>query len=503
MLNKQSVIIIGAGVGGLFCGAILCKEGYSVKIFEKHYVAGGGLHQFKREGVSFETGIHIVGGFNQGGVLQRICSYLDILNELSILPEDDDCIELFQVGCDGKKYKIPKGATNYIETLGQEFPEEKDNIARYIHDIYAICDNTKLYNLELEHAESSQLGHPDEYLVSVGDFINSYTSDERLRAVLALANPLYAGTQYETPVYIHALITKFFMEGACRFVDGSQQLADALIKRIRQSGGEIYTNNAITHIEIEKPGIDHIVSADGQKHRADYYISAIHPSSLFKLLDTAKLQRSYYSRIDSIPNTYSSFCLYIIFKPDSFPFFNYTGYYQDDYNVTWSHDKYTLDTWPQGIMYLTPPTTTHDTFAEKMIVNCIMNYNTVQKWEDTKTGNRGQEYIDFKKWCEQRIIMQLEKVFPNIRSCIKSIYSASPLTIRDFYNQKEGALYGVKKDCNNMERSYISVRTKLNNLLLTGQNVNLHGILGVPLTAISTCAELVGMEHLLNKINKY
>jgi len=75
------------------------------------------------------------------------------------------------------------------------------------------------------------------------------------------------------------------------------------------------------------------------------------------------------------------------------------------------------------------------------------------------------------------------------------------LTIRDFYNQKEGALCGVKKDCNNMMLSHIAVRTKLNNLLLTGQNLNLHGMVGTPLTAISTCAELLGMEYLLNEIN--
>jgi all-trans-retinol 13,14-reductase len=83
------------------------------------------------------------------------------------------------------------------------------------------------------------------------------------------------------------------------------------------------------------------------------------------------------------------------------------------------------------------------------------------------------------------------------------VYSASPLTIRDYYNQPEGSLYGVKKDCNNMALSHISVRTKLKNLLLTGQNINLHGILGVTLTAINTCAELVGMKYLLSEINKH
>ena len=89
-----------------------------------------------------------------------------------------------------------------------------------------------------------------------------------------------------------------------------------------------------------------------------------------------------------------------------------------------------------------------------------------------------------------------------MRSCIKSVYSASPLTIRDFYNQKEGAIYGVKKDCNNRMQSYIPIHTKLKNLLLTGQNINVHGMVGTPLTSVKTCGELLGLEYLLNRINQ-
>jgi all-trans-retinol 13,14-reductase len=51
-----------------------------------------------------------------------------------------------------------------------------------------------------------------------------------------------------------------------------------------------------------------------------------------------------------------------------------------------------------------------------------------------------------------------------------------------------------------MALSHLPVRTKINNLLLTGQNINLHGILGVPLTAIATCGELMRIEELLEKM---
>jgi len=498
MEHKQTIIIIGGGIGGLFCGAILSKEGYGVKVFEQHSKIGGGLHHFKRDGVEFESGMHVIGTFNSGGALNKICSYIGIMDRLSILPTNDDCFELFQIGSDQKKYRYAKGAERFIETLAAEFPQEKESIKRYVQTMYNIVKEIEIFNLEYS---DTIVQHTPEFMMSVGDFINSFTENERLRAVLALSNPLYGGEQYKTPAYIHAIISYLYIESAARFVGGSQQLADALTDVICQSGGGVYSRNGVKHIEIKDKEIEYVVTADGERHSADWYISSIHPSSLFKLMDTSKIQRSYWQRIDNIPNSYSSFSVYIIFKPETFPYMNYTGYYIDDYSQVWEHGGYSPDTFPNGMMYITPPVSMNDTYAQKMIVSCIMGFDAVRQWENTTTGKRGKEYEAFKKHCQERIIDKLEIVFPDIRACIKSVYSSSPLTIRDFYNQKEGALYGVKKDCNNMMLSRIAIRTKLKNLLLTGQNLNLHGMVGTPLTAINTCAELLGMEYLLNKIN--
>jgi all-trans-retinol 13,14-reductase len=49
--------------------------------------------------------------------------------------------------------------------------------------------------------------------------------------------------------------------------------------------------------------------------------------------------------------------------------------------------------------------------------------------------------------------------------------------------------------------SQLPIWTKVKNLLLTGQNINLHGICGVPLTAVNTVEALVGQNKLIEKIN--
>lgn len=53
-----------------------------------------------------------------------------------------------------------------------------------------------------------------------------------------------------------------------------------------------------------------------------------------------------------------------------------------------------------------------------------------------------------------------------------------------------------------MALSQLPVITKVDNLLLTGQNNNLHGFCGVPLTAINTAEAILGRNFVLNKINE-
>ncbi len=62
-------------------------------------------------------------------------------------------------------------------------------------------------------------------------------------------------------------------------------------------------------------------------------------------------------------------------------------------------------------------------------------------------------------------------------------------------------MYGYVKDAENPMRSFLSPETKLENLFFTGQSLNMHGILGVTISAVLTCAQIIGKEKLLQSIN--
>lgn len=77
-------------------------------------------------------------------------------------------------------------------------------------------------------------------------------------------------------------------------------------------------------------------------------------------------------------------------------------------------------------------------------------------------------------------------------------YTSTPLTYRDYTLTPEGAAYGLRKDFNNPMLTLLSPRTPIPNLMLTGQNLMLHGLHGVTMTTLFTCAEVLGKEPIWN-----
>jgi all-trans-retinol 13,14-reductase len=137
-----------------------------------------------------------------------------------------------------------------------------------------------------------------------------------------------------------------------------------------------------------------------------------------------------------------------------------------------------------------------------------MNLKDVEEWENTfnttiNPSERNAAYLKFKKDKEEQIIKRLETRYPDFRSCIKNVYSSTPLTYRDYIGTPEGSLYGIKKDFNNPIGTTINSKTRVPNLYLTGQNIIFHGILGATIGSFVTCFNFLNQIEIINKINDY
>ena len=72
---------------------------------------------------------------------------------------------------------------------------------------------------------------------------------------------------------------------------------------------------------------------------------------------------------------------------------------------------------------------------------------------------------------------------------------STPLTYRDYTLTPYGSAYGVRKDYQNPMMTLLSAKTPIPNLLLTGQSLTLHGLLGVTMSSLFTVAEVLGREE--------
>lgn len=498
--KKYDVVIIGSGLGGLVCGAILSKEGKSVCILEKNEQLGGNLQTFKRDGVTFDTGVHYIGGLDKGQNLYRIFNYLDIMNRLETEKMDVDGFDVILFKDDSEEYPYGMGYANFVRIMSEKFPEEKKAIEMYCKDFQRICNNFPMYNLRPgEDYEDKTV-----FTKGVKGYLEELTDNVKLRNVLAGNNLLYAGVADKTPLYMHALIENSYIEGAFKIKNGGDQIAKLLARRIKENGGDILRKTKVDSIEVKNGEADCVMLQDGSRIYGKTFISNLHPAQTLDLVDSSVLRPVYRERVKGLKNSISIFVVYVVLKPGAYASKNRNYYYFDEVDV-WKGMNYTEENWPYSYALFECPDEDEDGFAEGLSIMSYMRFDDVKQWEQTinttvEEGDRGKDYEAFKKQKAEKLLDAVAVKFPEIRSCIQNYYTSTPLSYRDYIGTGDGNMYGIIKDFNDPLKTSINTRTKIPNLFLTGQNTNMHGVLGVSIGAILTCMNLLGKEYLLNKI---
>jgi len=502
MTEKYDVVIIGSGLGGLVSAIILAKEGYSVCVLEKNQQFGGNLQTFSRNKTIFDTGVHYIGGLSEGQNLNRYFKYLGILDDITLKKMDEDGFDRITFDNDPKEYKYAQGYERFKKTLLEEFPEEEKAIDAYCNKMKETCDFFPLYRLKLgkPYYENTSL-----FEVKIKDFIDSITDNKKLRAVLGGSNLLYAGEGERTPLYMHALSVNSYIESSYRCINGGSQITKALLARLRENGGKAYKRHEVTKFVTEDGQVSAVEIANGKTIKGDIFISNIDPKMTLQMIGKNHFRKSYTKRIENIESTIAAFSLYLVLKPNSFKYLNHNYYHFKDYNAIWDAHKYTEESWPEVYMVSMGIKKDEDEYGDNLTVMTYMHFEEMEPWINTfntaaDKNERGQTYEEFKEQKAEVVIQELERKFPNIRDCIEAVYASTPLSYRDYIGCSKGSMYGFVKDANSPLKSFVSPRTKINNLYFTGQSLNMHGILGVTISGVVTCSEILGGEYLLNKI---
>ena len=502
--EKYDVVIVGSGLGGLVSGIILAKEGRSVCVLEKNQQFGGNLQTFVRDKTIFDTGVHYIGGLSEGQNLYQYFNYLGIIDDIELKKLDEDGFDIITFDDDETEYRHGQGYDKFIKNLLEDFPDEELGIRTYCDKMRDICDQFPLYKVKLgkQYYDNTEI-----FEIKAKEFIDSVTTNKKLRAVLGGSNMLYAGDEDRTPLYVHALSVNSYIESAYRCVNGGSQITRALLKRLREAGGEAYKRQEVIDFNIENKLVVSVTTAAENVIKGDLFISNIEPKLTIEMVGNEHFRKSYVARIKNIESTIAAFSMYLVLKPGTFKYLNKNYYHHKNSEDVWDCQDYTEDNWPRAYMLSMGVKKDSDGYGDNLAAMTYMRYDEMTPWLETyntaaNKNDRGQTYEEFKAQKEEKFIVELEKKFPDIRSCIETVYSSTPLSYRDYIGCNEGSMYGYVKDANNILRSSVSAKTKIKNLFFTGQSLNMHGILGVTISGVVTCSMILGGEYLVTKIQE-
>ena len=483
---KYDIIIIGSGLGGLQCAYILAKQGRHVCVLEKGTQPGGCLQSYRRKGVALDTGLHYVGGLAPGNSLYPIFKYMNLMN-LPWQRLDAEGFDRVMIG--GRNFAYAEGLDAFVETLSRDFPAEREGLRRYadimgdigqhLHDAILPRDEVNFFNTSL-------------FSQSAYEFLETNFKDPLLRNVLSGSSLKMELNKETLPLYTFAQGNNSFIESSWRLKGDGSMLVDSLINDIRSMGGEVICNSKVEELVEQDGRLVAALTENGERYEGDWFISDTHPAITVDLVkESTKMKKVFRRRIHSLSNTYGMYTVSLVIKPNTLRYFNWNQYIYKEPNV-WT---YFLDNEPvSGILISCRVPEDGSPYTRCIDLVTPMPWEKMSAWTDTKVGQRGEDYRAFKKRKAEECIALAETYIPGLHEMVESSFSSTPLTYRDYTGTPEGSAYGVRKDWNSPMMTLLTPKTPIPNLLLTGQSLTLHGLLGVSMTSLFTCAEILGKE---------
>lgn len=484
---KYDVIIIGSGLGGLECGSILSRQGKSVLVLERQVQPGGCMQSYKRKGASFDTGLHYVGGIGEGQPLHNTFRYLGLL-DLPWQKLDADAFDKVTIA--GETFSYAEGYRNFADTLAGRFPSQRQALYEYV-DMLRACDEDQLKALVEEIQPESSFADK-MFSTNAYQWLHEKFSDELLINVLSGTSLKMELRKDSLPLFTFAHGNGGFIQSSWRLNGSGNEMVDKLVQDIRNNGGEVLCSAEVTEL-VEKEGrITHALCANGEQYYADTFICNTHPAVTTSLVKESSLMKKVYKRrMARLENTFGMFTCSIKLKRDTIPYFNHNKFVYERPNV-WELAEENHE--GMGILISKP------VGEDTLDIITPMLWSECSQWENTTVGKRGDDYKQMKTLKAEKCISLAEQQLPGLREAIEEIYTSTPLTYRDYNNIPQGSAYGTRKDCNAPMMTILTPRTPIPNLLMTGQNLMLHGLHGVTMTSLFTCAEILGKDTIKNII---
>ena len=289
---RSSVIVIGAGLGGLSTGIYAQRNGYQCRIFEHAGHPGGVASRWKRKGYTIDGGIHFYMGYRPGR------SDHDIYRELGV-DQADQYTEITNYGrfVDPAQNRI-LDITQDLDQLASAMKEHSPGDAAFIDKIINGAKAFSDWNMSESMRRPPDMSNwwdTIKMMISMRGTLRYYSgwyTQSLDQAARELHDPWLAHVFRhlflpEVPVvFVMIILSALSSRNMAVRKDGSGGFARALEKCYLDLGGEVLYGSTVEKILVENDKAVGVRLSSGEEYRADHMVSAADGySTLYDMLE--------------------------------------------------------------------------------------------------------------------------------------------------------------------------------------------------------------------------
>lgn len=479
--------VIGAGIAGLTAAALLTQRGYRVIVLERDIHPGGCAANFSQDGYSFAVGATVAMGLEPGGIVRQIYDRLGLeANYVSVSPA-------MRVHLPDRVVQVMTSHHEFQDELRRVFPGttgEQRGRVRFWHEVRTLSSAMHYVSRRFpvmpfatlrDLMDTAKAAHPKLVPLlfnlhrTVADRLRAFGADDPAHKAFIDGQLLDAmQTTADDCVAANGAFALDIYRYGCQYkIGGLARIAEDLAGYIASRGSEVRYASRVKGILMDGAQVKGVATNRGEIH-APVVISAIPMENTSQLLGNAAYSKLP-ARANQQPEMWGAFTLYMGVDERCLP--KDAGFYEQVTDFSDYHDG-------GNLLISISPAWDRSRAPEGKRAITVSTHVNAQTWMDL-AQERGQ-YVGAKQRLEQRLLDQIERALPNIRSGIEVFMSGTPKTFRNFTLRAGGTVGGFPQNRKHANFRAPSHHTDVSGLFLAGDTIFPgQGVLGVTVSGFN------------------
>jgi phytoene desaturase len=288
---SKSVLIVGAGLGGISLALRMAKKGYGVRIVEKNNQPGGRLNQLKTGGFTFDTGPSF---FSMSYEFTRFADDCGIKLPFSYYSLDP--LYTVNFSHNPKTYFLYKDIRKLAEQFHDTEPDFEQKMERYLAKGKQLFDDTMNVVIRSNHDTLLQYifhlmkVNPVHFPIIFRNFwqqVGHYFSSDEARQIISLVSFFLGRTPFDTSsVYTLLSYTEFRHDGYFNVEGGMYRIVEGLMDELKKEKVDLTYNTEIIGFIADNNKLEALIDNNGIKWSADIIVvnadAAVFRGKVFK-----------------------------------------------------------------------------------------------------------------------------------------------------------------------------------------------------------------------------